>query len=132
MTPQKYRGRVCLRFGGIHKDELTMQFTALRKSLKTMPEVNCFATLSVATLPEYHLPRRPLGQLLKMQYDFLRTVRRRGPFQQAGLNRWDVVEGAKERNWKQARKKHFKKDLTFPSLAHLLHTVFVFGVFFCK
>lgn len=105
-----YRCGVCFSDDGVHTDELTMQFTALRKSLKTMPEVNCFAMLRVAGpsphhLPttKHHLPRRPLGQLLRMQYDFLRTVRRRGPFQQAGLNKWDVVEGAKARNTKQER-----------------------------
>lgn len=65
-----------------------------------MPEVNCFATLSVAPFPRPPphnlLHHHPLARLLKMQYDFLRTVRRRGPFQQAGLNRWDVAEGKKE------------------------------------
>lgn len=78
-----------------------------------MPEVNCFATLSVAPLPPLPhnlLHRHPPAQLLKTQYNFLRTVRRRGPFQQAGLDRWDVVEGKKER---QKERKQERKKETF-------------------
>lgn len=93
-----------------------MQFTALKKKViknyarsKLLRHAEC---CSLHPPPPHNLlHHHPLAQLLKMQYDFLRTVRRRGPFQQAGLNRWDVVEGKKEKQ--KARKNKESKKETF-------------------
>lgn len=46
ITMQTIRDKYVLKLTASYKDELTTQFTALKKSLKTVPGVNCSATLS--------------------------------------------------------------------------------------
>lgn len=57
ITVKTIKAKYALELTGSYKDEQTMKFRALKKSLKTMPGVNCSATLNDSP----HLPIPPLS-----------------------------------------------------------------------